>query len=54
MSKKRSKKELEEREKGDAIFSLWDKDRNLLVDNGKITEKGKKCSEENENHKNKN
>jgi hypothetical protein len=40
--KKRSQKDIEERAKSDAIFSLWDKDGNLLVSNGMVTEKGKK------------
>lgn len=52
MIKKRSQKDIEARAKSDAIFSAWDSDGNLLVDNGKVTEKGKERSKENENNKN--
>jgi len=54
MPKKRSQKDIEARAKSDIIFSIRDKDGNLLIDNGKVTEKGKERSEENENNKNKN
>ena len=36
------KKNLEKRAKSDAIFRLWDRDGNLLVDYEKITEEGTK------------
>lgn len=42
MDKERSEKEIEDRQRSDRILSLYDKDGNLLIGDGKITEEGKK------------
>lgn len=47
MARERSQKEIEDRQEDNCILSVYDKDGNLLIYNGKITEEGKRRLYEN-------
>ena len=42
MAIQRTQKEMQERGEENTIISIYDKDGNLIIDNGRITEEGKK------------